>query len=91
MSERPSSECRAYLERLSRYVDGELPPRTRKDTVLHLRHCPCCHELVDSLRQTVTICHAAGRRRLPPDVRARAKARIEDLLAHPPSGPRRSR
>ncbi len=91
MTRRPSSECRAYLERLSRYVDGELPVRTRKGTVLHLQHCPCCHDLVDSLRKTVTLCHAEGRRRLPPDVRMRAKARIAALLAHPPAVSRRTR
>lgn len=80
MTRRPSTECRAYLERLSRYVDGELPARSRKGTVLHLRHCPCCHDLVDGLRQTVTLCHREGRRRLPSDVRARARARIQEFL-----------
>jgi anti-sigma factor RsiW len=91
MTRRPSSACRAYLERLSRYVDGELSSRAQRDTVLHLEHCPCCHDLVDSLRQTVTLCHAEGRRRLPPAVRARAKARIAELLAAPASAKRGNR
>jgi anti-sigma factor RsiW len=91
MTRRPSSACRAYLERLSLYVDGELSSNARQGTVLHLRHCPCCHDLVDSLKQTVMLCHAEGRRRLPPDVRARAKARIAQVLAEPAPAHRRRR
>jgi anti-sigma factor RsiW len=81
MTRSPSLACRAYLERLSRYVDGDLPSRTRPGTVDHLAHCPCCQDLVDSLKRTLVLCHAEGRRRLPPDVRARARARIARVLA----------
>jgi anti-sigma factor RsiW len=85
-----SSACRAHLEQLSRYVDGDLPLRARMGTVNHLAHCPCCQDLVDSLKRTVVLCHAEGRRRLPPAVRARARARIAQLLASHTGG-RRSR
>jgi anti-sigma factor RsiW len=81
MTRRPSTACRAYLERLSRYVDGDLSSHARQGTVLHLQHCPCCHDLVKSLKRTVTLCHAEGRRDLPAAVRARARARIATLLA----------
>ena len=84
MTRRPSSACRAYLERLSRYVDGELSAGARQGTVRHLRRCPCCHELADGLKRTVALCRAAGRRRLPANVRVRAKARIARLLAERP-------
>jgi len=91
MTRRLSSACRAYLERLSRYVDDELSGRARQGMVLHLRHCPCCHDLVDGLKRTVALCRAAGRRRLPVDVRVRAKARIARLLAQPRAASRPQR
>ncbi len=83
MTRTPSPDCRAFLEHLSRYVDDELPPREERTFVRHLGRCPCCHDLVESLERTVSLCHAAGRRRLPPDVRSRARARIARLLAEP--------
>jgi len=90
MTRSPSPACRAHLERLSRYVDGDLPPRTRMGTVGHLAHCPCCRDVVDSLQRTLGLCHAERRRPLPSAVRARARARIAQLLA-PRDGGRRPR
>ena len=91
MTRRSSSACRAYLERLSRYVDGDLSSHARQGTVLHLQRCPCCHDLVESLKRTVTLCHAEGRRHLPAAMRARARARIAILLAAHAVDPRRRR
>ncbi len=80
------SRCRELLERLSRYIDGDLEPRERRALVTHLRRCPCCEEFADSLRRTVLLCQEAGKRRLPPDVRARARSRIVELLQHDVTG-----
>jgi anti-sigma factor RsiW len=73
--------CRAFLERLSLYIDDELSDPARRTVTLHLRRCPCCHELAESLRRTVVLCRQSGGRRLPAAVRARARARITALLA----------
>ncbi len=73
--------CRELLEQLSLYIDGELEARQRQSLVAHLRRCPCCGEFAESLRRTVLLCQEAGRRRLPADVRARARARIAELMA----------
>jgi anti-sigma factor RsiW len=73
--------CRELLERLSLYIDGELKGPQRRTLIAHLRRCPCCGELAESLKRTVQLCHEAGKTRLPPGVRARARARIADLLA----------
>jgi anti-sigma factor RsiW len=80
MKPHPPSRCRELLERLSRYVDGDLEARERRSLMAHLRRCPCCEDLAESLKRTVDLCHEAGRRRLPADVRARARARIADLM-----------
>jgi anti-sigma factor RsiW len=81
--------CQAFLERLSRYLDDELPAPDRLTIETHLRDCPCCEEVLDSLKHTVSICHEEGRPELPPDVRQRAKARVVELLHR--SASRRSR
>jgi anti-sigma factor RsiW len=73
--------CRDLLEQLSRYIDGDLTAVDRRTVTLHLKRCPCCEEFVAGLRRTVSVCRGAGRRRLPAGVRARARARIVELLA----------
>ena len=82
-----AGHCRDLLEQLSRYIDGDLHDVDRRAVTLHLKRCPCCEELVDGLRRTVLACRVEGRRRLPREVQARAKARIASLLERPAGGP----
>lgn len=77
--------CRDFLEQLSRYLDDELPTADRRAIQRHLKDCPCCEEVLDSLKQTVAVCHEEGRNELPPDVRRRARARVAELLQRAPS------
>jgi anti-sigma factor RsiW len=82
--------CVDFLERLSRYLDDELPASDRRAIERHLRDCPCCEEVLSSLKHTVDICHDEGRPDLPADVRRRARARVSELLRHaPPARARR--
>jgi anti-sigma factor RsiW len=76
--------CQDFLERLSRYLDDELPAPDRATIEGHLRDCPCCEEVLDSLRHTVAVCHDEGRPELPPEVRQRARARVAELLRRAP-------
>ncbi|MCX6544566.1 MAG: zf-HC2 domain-containing protein [Acidobacteria bacterium] len=75
-----SDRCRELLERVSRYIDGDLSAAERRALTAHLRRCPCCHSLEESLRHTVSLCRDASATRLPAAVRARAKARVATLL-----------
>jgi anti-sigma factor RsiW len=86
MKSHDGARCRELLERLSRYIDGELEGRERRSLMAHLRQCPCCEEFAESLRRTVLLCQQAGRRRLPAEVRARARARIAELMAESTRG-----
>jgi anti-sigma factor RsiW len=83
--------CQEFLERLSRYLDDELPPPDRRTIEAHLRDCPCCEEVLNSLKHTVSICHDEGQPELPPDVRERAKARVVELLQGAPARRQRAR
>lgn len=81
--------CADFLERLSRYLDNELAPADRRTIEKHLRECPCCEDVLHSLEDTIALCHEE-RPQLPPDVRARASARVKDLIAQmPPASSRR--
>jgi len=79
------NRCRRLLEQLSRYIDGELTATERRAVAAHLRRCPCCQTMADSLKHTVEVCQKAGGARLPSDVKARARARITTLLASGPA------
>jgi anti-sigma factor RsiW len=85
MKKPASDRCRALLEQLSRYIDGDLTPAERRSLGAHLRKCPCCQTMADSLQHTVEACRKAGTARLPADVRGRARARIATLLASGPA------
>jgi len=76
-----SDRCRQLMERLSRYVDGDLGGVERRSLVAHLRRCPCCDIVAKGLKHTVSLCRDASSTRLPPAVRAKAKARVAALLA----------
>jgi len=80
----PTDRCKQLLERVSRYLDGDLTADERRRMAQHLRTCPCCQHMADGMKHAVEECRKAGSRRLPADVRERAKARITTLLA---SGP----
>lgn len=90
MTTTPSDRCRALLEQLSRYIDNDLSPAERRTLTAHLRRCPCCQTMADSLKHTVDACRKAGAARLPADVRVRARARIATLLASGTAARRRT-
>jgi anti-sigma factor RsiW len=73
--------CRDFLERLSRYLDDDLPSPDRRTIEKHLADCPCCEDVLASLKETVALCHDKGRPSLPKDVRTRARQRVRALLA----------
>lgn len=83
--------CADFLERLSRYLDDDLPESQRSTIERHLRDCPCCEEVLESLKFTVAACHEKGRPALPREVRLRAKARVAELLRQTPAPKSRAR
>lgn len=78
---RPSARCRAMLQELSQYLDGELAPARCRAIERHIKTCACCGTMAGRLRQTLEACRAMKKTSLPSDVRSRAAARIKALLA----------
>jgi len=72
---------RRLLERLSAYLDGDLPESECEAIANHARTCSRCAAVLDGLKRATGLCRAAATRPLPPDVRRRAKRRIEALMA----------
>ena len=77
---RPSARCRALLLELSRYLDGDLAPASRRTVERHIKTCGCCGTMAARLRRTMAACRAEGQRRPPRDVMTRAATRIRMLV-----------
>jgi anti-sigma factor RsiW len=91
MAGRSEVDCRARLERLFAYLDGELDGRSAAALERHLDGCECCGGLALSLKRTIASCREAGAPPLPKAVQSRARARVKALLAARASEPRQGR
>ena len=72
--------CDTLLAQLSSYLDGELPELTCAVIEQHAGLCDQCGRLIEEFRTATGLCRSAGTAPLPDDVRARAKARVRELL-----------
>lgn len=68
-------------ERIWAYLDGELPAAGARAVARHVSTCAICGPRARRLRAMLASCRTAGCRKLPADVRARARARVRTLLA----------
>jgi predicted anti-sigma-YlaC factor YlaD len=66
MPDEAKVSCERVKERLSDYVDGDLPPLSRLFMTLHLRHCESCREVLRSLEQTLALLRRVKRDEPPP-------------------------
>jgi predicted anti-sigma-YlaC factor YlaD len=70
-------KCREILEALSDYIDGELEARLCAQIEAHMRDCPDCRVMVDTLRKTVLLYRTHGQVEMPPQVRSRLYAVLD--------------
>ena len=68
-----SPDCREMFERLSEYLDGELPPEVCERYARHIEGCAPCVQFVESLRRAVRLVERSPELKLPDDLR-------EDIL-----------
>lgn len=59
------AHCLALFDRLSAYLDGELPEAERSDLEAHLRDCPKCRVCLTTLTRSVRICNQVEDRPVP--------------------------
>jgi len=73
MTENDHSKCQSLLGSLSDYVDDNVSRELHVEIENHLAECRDCHIVVDTLRKTISLYHAAaaGYPELPDSVRER--------------------
>lgn len=69
-------DCEAILELLSDYIDGELSPELCEALEAHMRECPNCYIVVDTLRKTVVLYRSLE----PPEMPAEVEQRLFQVL-----------
>lgn len=76
-------KCKEMLGALSDYIDGELEERLCAQIEAHMRDCPGCRVMVDTLHKTVVLYRTHGQVEVPSDVRSRlfAVLDLENLRA----------
>jgi anti-sigma factor RsiW len=77
---KPAGDCRVLLERLSAYLDSDLPGVECRRIEAHARRCPRCADVIEDLRKTTNLCRRAAGQPLPSGVRQAARERIRRLL-----------
>ena len=60
-------QCRDLLDQLSEFVDGTLNPKLCDEIEAHLKECPNCTIVVDSLKKTVHLYQVTSKKDSMPD------------------------
>ncbi len=69
--------CLDILRNMSDYIDGELDAEFCKEIEAHIRSCPDCKIVVDTLKKTLQLYRISGQEiTLPKDVRERLFGRL---------------
>ena len=74
-------DCRALLDQLGAYLDGEVAAVALLQMEAHVHACHPCRCLVESCRQTILV----YRRQLPPEIPAALHRKVMDRLGRPNS------
>jgi predicted anti-sigma-YlaC factor YlaD len=71
-------ECRALLNSLSDYVDGDLQQELCDEIELHMKDCENCRIVIDTLSKTVSLYQTSSESTVVPDeVRQRLFHRLD--------------
>ena len=76
-------DCKAYFEKISEYLDGELDGTLCEKIETHLIECPECQDCFDSLKKTIGLCKKVPRDEIPRDVQKRIREALKSLLSSP--------
>lgn len=83
--EHRAEDCREVFERLSEYLDQELPEGDCERLRQHIEGCAPCVEFIESLKKTIALCHdyhkSTPRKPVPEAVRAQMLACYQKMLA----------
>ena len=60
-----AKKCPDYIQSFSDYLDGGVDPELCSEIEAHIGQCENCRIMVDSLKQTVTLCRDGQEEPLP--------------------------
>ena len=72
------ARCSELLGLLVDYLEGRLPASTHADLEQHLAACPGCIQYLRTYRSTVSLLGSLKDDDLPPELRSRLRAFIDD-------------
>lgn len=72
-----TARCRAMLENLSVYIDGEAEEALCHEIERHMAGCENCRVVVDTLAKTVKLYREHGQTHLPGEARQRLYAALD--------------
>lgn len=70
--------CRDYIKGLSDYLDGEVEPELCAEIEKHIGQCENCRIMVDTLKQTVTLCRDGRSEKLPEALESKLTSLLRD-------------
>ena len=73
-----SAECQAIFEKLSEFLDAELPAESCEQIRRHIAGCGPCVQFVESLKRSIELCREYESRDAPAPLKREAR---EELLA----------
>ena len=77
----PASEtCPDIVALFSRYVEGDIGAEECAAMERHVADCKQCSVACDSLKRTLALCRAEPHGEVPPDVQARVRRALRDLV-----------
>ncbi|MGH9225964.1 MAG: anti-sigma factor family protein [Acidimicrobiales bacterium] len=65
---RPSVICQQWVEMVTDYLEGALPPRLQQAAERHLADCPHCREYLEQMRRTIAVANRLHDEDVPDDV-----------------------
>lgn len=75
--EHGSRNCKQIFEKLSEYMDGELPDDLCERIDDHMADCPPCQSFMESLRRTVKLVEHVDSPAMPEEIRASVREAYE--------------
>ncbi|MCZ2146409.1 MAG: zf-HC2 domain-containing protein [Bryobacterales bacterium] len=69
-------ECKEIFEKLSEYLDRQLPPDMCDQIDAHIGACPPCVQFVESLRKTMELCKDLKEEEKPAPLRHHALSNL---------------
>lgn len=72
-------DCEAMFDKLSAYLDDELDAATCAEIRSHAENCIACKACIDTLKQTVALCHGLEEEKPSPEFSRQLKALIDEM------------